>query len=251
MGLAFAPQQTIRNEILAGLSADDLAELRPHLTRVRLVPGQVLIEPEQPIEHVFFVEEGMVSMIVECGTSRAAAQVAMIGREGMVGCLAMLATDAVSGASAVSQIQGIAVRMKVAELMRFTTERPALRALCLGYVQTLMQQTMQTAASNAQNTLAERCIRWLLMAHDRIDGDELPITHEALSVVLGVRRASVTVVVCSLHDQGLIRAGRGRITIIDRVGLEQIAGSRGWHGTPPAHDGLLPVPQPVSHRATG
>jgi CRP-like cAMP-binding protein len=234
MGLASAPQQAIRNEILTGLSAEDLAELRPHLTRVRLVPGQVLIEPGQPTEHVFFVEDGMVSMIVECGSSRAAAQVAMIGREGLVGSLAILATDTISSASAVSQIQGVALRMPLPELMSFIAKRPAIRALCLGYIQSLMQQTMQTAASNAQNSLAERCIRWLLMAHDRIDGDELPITHEALSVVLGVRRASVTVVVCSLHDQGLIRAGRGRVTIVDRSGLEQIAGCPEWLGAPEA-----------------
>ncbi len=245
MGLASAPQQAIRNEILASLPDEDLAELRPHLTRVRLVSGQVLIEPGQPTEHVFFVEEGMVSMIVDCGAGRASAQVAMIGREGMVGCLALLGTDAISGASAVSQVQGIAVRMKVAELMGFVAERPAMRWTCLAYVQSLMQQTMQTAASNAQNTLPERTIRWLLMAHDRIDGDELPITHEALSIVLGVRRPGVTVVVCALQEAGLVRAGRGRITIVDRLGLEQIACSRGWHDTQAS------IPQQPSNPSTG
>ena len=88
----------------------------------------------------------------------------------------------------------------------------------------------QCGCFGAQNTLAERCVRWLLMAHDRIDGDELAITHEALSVVLGVRRASVTIVISALHDAGLIRAGRGRVTLLNRPGLEQIAGRRGWHG---------------------
>ncbi len=227
MGLAFAPHQTIRNEILASLSAEDLAELRPHLTRVRLVPGQVLIEPGQSTEHVFFIEEGMV------------------------GCLAVLATDAISGANAVSQIQGVAVRLKVVDLMNFITGRPALRELCLVYVQSLMQQTMQTAASNAQNTLVERCIRWLLMAHDRIDGDELPITHEALSVVLGVRRASVIVVVCALHDSHLIPAGRGRITVIDRAGLEQNAGGHGWQGAPFGPPGAAALSPAAPNRVAG
>jgi CRP-like cAMP-binding protein len=229
MALAFALPQVIRNEILASLSVQDFAELRPHLTRVRLVSGQVLIEPGQLTEHVYFVEEGMVSLVAECGTSRAAAQVAMIGREGMVGCFALLAQGAVSSTSAISQIPGPAVRIPAAELIAFAAARPPVRDLCLAYALNLMQQTMQTAASNVQNTLPERCIRWLLMAHDRIDGDDLLITHEALSTMLGVRRSGVTVVASGLQEAGLIKAGRGRITITDRAGLERAAGSRGCY----------------------
>jgi hypothetical protein len=91
-----------------------------------------------------------------------------------------------------------------------------------------MNQTMQTAACNARNTLAERCVRWLLMAHDRIEGDDLPTTHEALSTMLGVRRSGITVVASGLQDAGLVRVSRGRITILDRAGLERQAVGMPW-----------------------
>jgi CRP-like cAMP-binding protein len=214
----------LRNDILASLSVENFANLRPHLTRVRLVRGQVLVEPGHEVEHAFFVEDGMVAMIADPGANRSAMQVAMIGREGLVGGLALLAPDAVSSITAVSQIPGPAVRVNTANLLSSIATCSQLRCLCLASVHHLMLQTMETAASNAQNTLAERCVRWLLMAHDRIDSDDLLITHEALAATLGVRRSGVTVVVSSLQEAGFIRASRGRITIIDRAGLARAGG---------------------------
>jgi CRP-like cAMP-binding protein len=224
MRLAFALPQMLRNDILAQLSVEIFSDLRPFLTRVRLVRGQVLIEPGHDVEHIFFIEDGMVSLVAEPTANRASMQVAMIGREGIVGGMALLAPTASSSITAISQIPGPAVRIN-ADALRSAVERsPALRDLCLLFIHSLLVQTMETAASNAQNTLAERCVRWLLMAHERIESDELMITHEALATILGVRRSGVTVVVAALQEAGLIRANRGRITIADRLGLERAGG---------------------------
>ena len=220
--------QPIRNYILSALPDEELQLVRPYLTRVRLVPGQVLIDHGQITEHAFFIEDGIASLVADAASSRSSVQVAMIGREGFAGCQALLSRDTGAFVSAVTQIPGPALRIPLGDLRRLFQNGPTLERLCMGAVEALMQQSMQTAACNARNTLAERCVRWLLMAHDRIDGDELPITHEALSSMLGVRRSGITVVASGLQDAGLVRVSRGRITILDRAGLERQAGGMPW-----------------------
>ncbi len=210
------------NRLLAELPLAELEPLQPHLHRVRLVNEQVLIERGQAAEHVFFVEVGIVLLKTETETGRPGVQVAMIGREGMVGGLALLNGNSLAFASAVTQIPGIALRIPVVELRRCFDNSPVLREVCLRFVQSLTRQIMSSAASNASNTLSERCVHWLLMAHDRVDGDDLPVTHEALSTMLGVRRSGVTVATAALQQAGLIRAARGRIRILDRPGLEAL-----------------------------
>ncbi len=213
------------NRLLAGLPLAELDPLKPYLYRVRLVNGQVLIERGQAAEHVFFIENGIVLLKTETETSRPGVQVAMIGNEGMVGGLALLGGDSMAFASAITQIPGIALRIPVVELRRCFDDSPVLREACLRFVQSLTRQIMSSAASNASNTLVERCVHWLLMAHDRVDGDDLPVTHEALSAMLGVRRSGVTVATAALQQAGLIRATRGRIRILDRAGLESFVGA--------------------------
>jgi CRP-like cAMP-binding protein len=118
------------------------------------------------------------------------------------------------------------------------TKSPTLRGMLLHYVQAFMIQTAHTAASNGSAKLEERLARWLLMAHDRTDGDELSLVHEFLAVMLGVRRPGVTVALHTLEEQGLIRARRGSILIIDRAGLEELANSS--YGVPEAeYDRLM------------
>jgi CRP-like cAMP-binding protein len=242
LGSTFSTSYTVHNQLLTSLSDEEFSQIRPALTRVRLVPDQVLIERGQATEHVFFLEEGMVSLVAEAGSRRPGVQVAMIGREGMVGGFALLGPEQGSFTCAVTQMPGPAMRMPVAELRRFVEQSPAMRSICSGSVHLLMGQIMQTAACNARNTLAERCVRWLLMAHDRVDGNDLPITHEALSIMLGVRRSGITVVLSGLQDAGLIRANRGRITILNRPGLELAAGDRTGIAEP-RNDGRAPVRQ--------
>jgi CRP-like cAMP-binding protein len=228
MGPNFMLHHPVRNRILQALPAHELLMLRPHLTRVRLVPQQVLVDYGQKTEHAFFVEEGIVSLVADSVKSRLSVQVAMIGPESFVGSQALLGIDTGAFVSAVTQIPGPALRIPVVELRRVAQECEQLHRLCMETVEALIRQTMQTAACNARNTLAERCIRWLLMAHDRVEGDDLPITHEALSSMLGVRRSGITVVASGLQDAGLVRVSRGRITILDRAGLERLASSLPW-----------------------
>ncbi len=220
MGFSFMQPNTPLNDLLSQISIETFSDLRPHLTRVSLVRGQVLCEPGYGIDHMFFIEDGMVSMVADPTAKRSAMQVAMIGREGMVGGMALLAPHAVSSITAICQIPGPAIRIAAPILRSITEQSPVFRDLCLGFVHSLMVQTMQTAASNVQHTLEERCARWLLMADDRIQSSDLLITHEGLAEALGVRRASVTAVLACLEDSGIIRAKRGRITIADRARLE-------------------------------
>ena len=212
----------LTNRLLATLPQAEWERLRPSLTRVRLVPGQVLIERGQATEHVFFIEEGLASLVADPKGDSGGVQVAMIGNEGLVGGLALLDPASAAYAAAVTQIPGPALRVPVPALRGCLDELPILRRNCLQYIQSMTRQIMQTAASNALNSLADRYVRWLLMAQDRVGGDELPVTHEALAAMLGVRRSGITVATATLHDEGLIRASRGRITILNRAGLESM-----------------------------
>lgn len=215
----------LSNRLLAALPQSEWDMLRPHLTRVRLVPGQVVIERGQATEHVFFIEEGFTLLMADAGEDATrdshGVQVAMIGREGMVGGLALLGPDA-AAATAITHIPGPALRIPVAQLEQCFESCPALHRLSLQFVQSLARQVMQSAAFNARGTLTQRCVRWLLMAHDRVEGDDVAITHEALSAMLSVRRSGVTMATAALQAEGLIRTSRGRIRIVDRTGLEAL-----------------------------
>ena len=220
MGARFTSLTT--NRMLVELPLVELEPLQPHLQRVRLVNDQVLLERGQVAEHVYFIEVGIVLLETAAEANKPGVQIAMIGREGMVGGLALLNTDSLTLATAVTRISGIALRIPVIELRRCFNDSPVFRNVCLRYIQSLTRQIMGSTASNASNTLTERCAHWLLMAHDRVDGDDLPVTHEALSTLLGVRCSSVTVATAALQQAGLIRPTRGRIRILDRPGLEAL-----------------------------
>ena len=213
----------VSNRLLSGLPQAEMDELRPYLTRVRLVAGQVLIERGRAPEHVFFIEEGIASLVAETESGQLGVQVGMIGREGMVGGLALLDGASPAYACGVMQIPGPALRVRTGDLLQCMQTCPVLREVSLRFLQSLTRQVMSIAASNARKSLAERCVSWLLMAHERLDGDDLPVTHEALSVMLGVRRSGVTVATTFLQKAGLIRTSRGRIRILDRAGLEAIS----------------------------
>lgn len=241
----FSGQFHTTNKILASLPQAESDYLRPFLNRMRLVPQQRLIESGQATEHVFFIEEGIATLVAEAEDGRSGVQVAMIGREGLVGSLAILGASP-SYASAVMQVPGSTLRITVANLLRCFEECPVLREKSLEAVQSLTRQIMSNAVSNARNTLVERCVRWLLMTHDRMEEADLPVTHETLSAMLGVRRSGVTVATAALQEVGLIRTRRGYIRLLDRPGLEAILSGdpvRRWNGpkrpTPPNGVGAL------------
>jgi CRP-like cAMP-binding protein len=207
------------NRLLASLPAGDLAELRPGLEPVELAARQVLHAAGEQIAHVYFPEAGYVSMLayLEDGD---AAEVGVIGREGVVGLPVLLGAEEGDDLEAMVQSPGTAQRMDVAAFREKMDRIPAFRALLLRYVLVHQGQVARTAACNGRHHTDQRLARWLLMAHDRVGGDEFPMTHEFLSMMLGVRRAGITVAAGQLQKAGFIRYERGRIEVTDRPGLE-------------------------------
>ncbi len=224
------------NRMLTRLSSDDVRLLEPRLKNVELALRQSLEQPNKSIKHVFFPESGMAS-VVALGSRKKQLEVGIIGREGVTGLTVVLGSDR-SPHSTFVQIAGRAYRIAADDLRSAMAKSPTLRSVLLHYVQAFMIQTTHTAASNGSARLEERLARWLLMAHDRTDGDELSLVHEFLAVMLGVRRPGVTVALHTLEEQGLIRAARGRILVVDRAGLEELANAS--YGVPEAeYDRLM------------
>ncbi len=215
-------QPTIRNELLASLPPEALERVRPHLQRVTWVIEQELHPVGDPLDHAYFPESALVSLTADTGDN-SFVEVGMTGREGMVGASILLNPDAVAMHRAIVQIGGIGFRIRSSTLRNLMEQVPALRDRCLRYLQVLMVQTSQSAACNARHELSERLARWLLMVRDRADSDEVPMTQEFLSYMLGVRRAGVSVIASALQAQGLIQQSRGRLAILDRAGLEKEA----------------------------
>lgn len=227
MALATDHPPTPLNTMLASLSSRDLDQFRACLFRVPLARDQVLAQHDQPIDHAFFIERGVVSVVSQPMYGEDGVQVAMIGREGMVGDLTLVDMRHSACARVVVHLPGSALRISGADLRRAIERSPALHSACATFVQSLIAQVMQTAACNARRSLAERCARWLVMTLERVDGNEIKVTHEALSAMLGMRRSGVTVAAAMLQQAGLIRTGRGRFTVLDRAGLREVAQGTG------------------------
>jgi CRP-like cAMP-binding protein len=217
-----ASEAVFRNHILAALPISEIDLLRPHLSHSTLVSGQVLHEANNPITDVFFPENGVVSLAADTHDD-GRVEVGLLGREGFVGSSVMLNAEPWSVHRAFTQVPGDAYRMSAAALRSAVEQSASLRHRCLRHVEMLMVQTSQVAACNARHNLPERLARWLLMVRDRIESDDLPMTQEFLSVMLGVRRSGVSVAASTLQAGGLIRVGRGHVTILDHDGLASSA----------------------------
>jgi CRP-like cAMP-binding protein len=201
------------NRLLGRVSAEDLRRLRPALQPVRLEQGQVLREAGQPMSHVYFVDSGMVSVVslMENGDS---IEVATIGAEGAAGLAGLLEAGGVPYRHTV-QVAGEARRFSTDLLMAEFRHDGLLRQMLLRYQAAFLIQIMQGVACNGLHSVEQRCCRWLLTTQDRVGSPELAITHDFLAQMLGVRRASVTDVLGPLQASGLIRATRGKVTIVD------------------------------------
>src|SRR5215218_8178910 len=222
-------QSFLRNQLLAGLARKDFARLQPHLEPVELELRRVLIEPNQPIEHVYFHERGYTSVTTNGQGNKI--EVGLIGREGMVGVPVALGVRT-TPLQFFIQLAGDGLRMTCQGLEEVIEERPSLRRVLLRYAQVVNVQTSGTAFANAEHTVETRLARWLLMCHDRVDGDDIPITHEFMAMMLGVRRAGVTEATNVLQGRRIIRAQRGNITVLNREKLAAVAGDS--YGTPEA-----------------
>jgi len=230
MNDAVSSRADVRNRLLTKLSPDDWALVAPHLEMVVLKERQVVEVPHKPITHVYFMETGVVS-VVAVNEEDHRIEVGVIGREGMTGVSLVMGDDRAQH-SAYLQIGGNGRRIPAAAFIEAMKRSTSLRNLMMKSAQAFMIQTAHTALANGRAKLEERLARWLLMAHDRLSSDAVPLTHEFLAVMLGVRRAGVTVALHSFERRGLIATRRGQLTLVDRSGIEKVAGS--FYGIPEA-----------------
>ena len=217
----------VPNRLLAALPRKDYEKLLPLLTPVNMVFEQVLYESHATIRHVYFPGNGLVSMLTTVDGGRAA-EVGLIGSEGMIGVPAALGIAA-SPFRAVVQGGGMAMRMNIADFRRALSRSAALRHQLFVFTHLLMIQIAQTAACNRFHMTTQRMARWLLMTRDRVNSNEFRITQEFLALMLGVRRVGVSVAARSLRERKLIGHRRGTVTILDNRGL--IAAACGCYKT--------------------
>ena len=215
--------RSYRNHLLSQLPAAELAQLEQDLTLVELPLRAEMISPDGPIEYLHFVEAGLGSEVAIDGV-RDQIEVGVIGRDGVIGLPVVLGRNRTPHRTFI-QIAGHAFRIPTDKLVPALEVNPILRAALLAYTHSFMLQLAQTALANGRFKIQPRLARWILMCHDRIDGDDIPITHEFLGLMLGIRRAGVTEALAALEVQGVIHPGKGKILIKDRRSLEKIAGS--------------------------
>ena len=216
-----APGEGIgRNRLLGALSEEDLDQILPSLESVPLVDGMPIYEPNEPISHVYFPISGVVSMVSEM--REGTVEVGAIGREGMTGLPLVLHASTMPSRAFV-QVPGHAYRISGAELVKVMRSTPRIERLVYRYILALFDQAAQHAACNRLHDLEERCARWLLMTHDRVDGDVLPLKQQFLAEMLGVHRPAVTIAAGALQKAGVIRYTRGKVTVLDRAALEDAA----------------------------
>jgi CRP-like cAMP-binding protein len=207
------------NFLLAALPDPEWQRWQSLLEKVEMPLGQVLYEPGTTLAHVYFPTTSIVSLlyVMENGAS---AEIAVVGNEGLVGVSLFMGGES-TPSRAVVQSAGHGLRLK-AQLMKSEFERagPVLHLL-LRYTQALITQMAQTAACNRHHTLDQQLCRWLLLSLDRLRTNELAMTQELIANMLGVRREGVTEAALKLQQAGLISYARGRITVLDRAGLEK------------------------------
>jgi CRP-like cAMP-binding protein len=211
---------TTGNLLLDALSASDLAALMRQLEPLPMPVGMVIYEPNAPIDYVYFPTDGVVSMVnvMERGT----VEVGTVGREGMVGLPILLHADSMPTRTFV-QVPGAGMRMPALALRAAMRGSRRLERLLYRYAQALFDQVAVTAACNRLHTTEERCARWILMTHDRVQSDTVLLKQEFLAAMLGVRRPAVTLAAGALQRAGLIKYSRGKIVVLDRDGLEDVS----------------------------
>ncbi|MDE2275260.1 MAG: Crp/Fnr family transcriptional regulator [Burkholderiales bacterium] len=229
----------LRNELLAALSPVDWQRLQPLLEWVDMPLGHVMYESGRTISHVYFPVTAIVSLlyVMENGAS---AEIAVVGNEGIVGISLFMGGES-TPSRAVVQSAGEGWRMKAQVIKDEFNRAGATMHLLLRYTQALITQMAQTAVCNRHHTLDQQLCRWLLLSLDRLDGSELVMTQELIANMLGVRREGVTDAALKLQRQDLIRYARGRITVLDRPGLEYRT-CECYAVVKKEYDRLLPVP---------
>jgi CRP-like cAMP-binding protein len=211
----------VKNRLLAALPKKEYQPLLPELEQITLAFGEILFESGEAIRHVYFPNDSIISLLSTV-EDRAMLAVGIVGNEGMAG-LAIFMGVHKSRNRALVQGAGTAMRMKAATLCKEVNNASALHNLLNLYTHSLLTRISQSAACNRFHLVNSRLARWLLMTHDRVEGDEFRLTQESISLMLGVRREQVTLAASSLQKQDLISYSRGQIKILNRDGLEAVS----------------------------
>src|SRR6266567_988272 len=215
------PDDRTSNRLLIHLPQEDQERLRRFLEPVELEYKHELYNSDERIEFVHFIESGVGSLVCTLTDGRAA-EVGTVGNEGLVGLPVLMGHDRAPSSMYV-QVPGRGLRMRAAIFREQLEQSQPMRVVMLHYTHVFFNQVAQSAACALFHSLEQRCCRWLLMTHDRMPSDTFLLTHEFLAMMLGVRRAGVSVAAGALRRAGLIRYHRGRVTILDRKALEDQA----------------------------
>jgi CRP-like cAMP-binding protein len=230
------------NGLLATFSPTDRAALEVVAEVVELARDEVLFDAGEEVPASYFPAAGaMISLVLYVQDGRTV-EVATIGKEGAAGGIVSCGS-APAFARAIVQMSGPALKVPLASIESAKARSPHVRSIFCRYSDALLAQIMQSVACNALHPIEARCCRWLLTAHDRVEGEVIPLTQEYLAEMLGVQRTSVSPIARSLQDKGLIRYRRGRIEILDRHGLEQSA-CECYHSVERHFAAVLPEPKP-------
>jgi CRP-like cAMP-binding protein len=205
------------NRLLGLLTPRDYQRLRPHLKSIELEYRQSLYRANKPIEFIYFIESG-VGSLVNTMANGDAAEVGTIGNEGLVG-LPIVFGDDRAPTSVYVQVPGAGLRTNAPSFKKELAQSASMQAVMLRYAHAFFNQVAQSAACNTFHSLQQRCCRWLLMTHDRMQSDEFLLTQEFLAMMLGVQRTGVSAAAGALQRAGLIHYKRGNVTILDRRGL--------------------------------
>lgn len=213
------PPQSADNQLLAALPAEDYARLLPHLKPVTFSLGEVIYESQGQMDHVYFPTTSHVSLLYTM-VDGSTAEVGLVGNEGLVGIALFMGGDTTPN-QAIVQGAGEALKLTAAVMNKEFSRGGAFQLALLRYTQALITQISQTAVCNRLHTTEQRLCRWMLMTHDRTGSDELQMTHEFISHMLGIQREAVSLIARRLQDKGAINYKRGHILIVNRQILEE------------------------------
>ena len=213
------PKDALKNYLLAALPGEDFTRVISHLEPVSFNLGDVLYESGEKMDYVYFPTTAIISLlyIMENGGT---AEIGIVGNDGVLGMALFLGGDTTTN-RAIIQSAGDVFRMTAADLIVEVARSGTFQKLLMRYFQALMTQISQTAVCNRLHSVEQQLCRWLLLTHDRLNSDDVVMTHDLISNMLGVRREGITLAAQKLAAKNLIRNNRGSITIIDRQGLDK------------------------------
>lgn len=237
--MSHSDQSTSKNILLATMLADDFARLRPYFQRVDLNRGDVIVPANGPVDYIHFPEGGVISIVSDM-PGKGRTEVGIIGKEGVSATHLLLGASDTPHESFIQVGESTALRITTDKYLAAIEQSDTLRTMLLRFVQALMIQTAQSAATNAHQRIEARLARWLLMCHDRMDGDEIALTHDFMGMMIAAERSGVTVTLHILEGAGMIRSTRGRVLILDRAKLTDLAGE--GYGVPEVQYSRLVAP---------